>query len=94
MKRILLYFVVSFITVLGASAQQTIKGTVIDETGDGLPGVTVAVPGTTTGTTTDVEGKYTLQVAAGSSLTFSFIGYKTVTEIVGNQSVINVTLET
>jgi TonB-linked SusC/RagA family outer membrane protein len=95
MKRLLLCFVVSFIVSLGASAQQTIKGTVTDETGDGLPGVTVAVPGTTVGTTTDVTGKYSLQLpAATSSITFSFIGYKAVTEIVGNQSVIDVMLIT
>lgn len=95
MKRRLLLFTFSFMFTLGAFAQQTIKGTVIDETGDGLPGVTVAVPGTTTGTTTDGQGKYTLQVSgAAGSITFSFIGYKTVTEIVGNQSIINVTLTT
>jgi TonB-linked SusC/RagA family outer membrane protein len=95
MKRLLLYFVVSFITILGASAQQLMKGTVSDENGDGLPGVTVAVPRTTVGTTTDATGKYSLQIpAATSSITFSFIGYKTVTEIVGNQSIINIMLIT
>jgi TonB-linked SusC/RagA family outer membrane protein len=95
MKRLLLCFVVSFITTLGVSAQQLMKGTVSDESGDGLPGVTVAVPGTTVGTTTDAMGKYSLQIpTATSSITFSFIGYKTVTEIVGNQSMINVMLIT
>jgi TonB-linked SusC/RagA family outer membrane protein len=95
MKRLLLCFVVSFITTLGVSAQQLMKGTVSDESGDGLPGVTVAVLGTTVGTTTDAMGKYSLQIpTATSSITFSFIGYKTVTEIVGNQSMINVMLIT
>jgi TonB-dependent starch-binding outer membrane protein SusC len=61
----------------------------------GLPGVNIIVQGTTKGTNSDADGNYTLELAQNeSSLTFSFIGYKTQTVIVGNQSVIDVTLET
>lgn len=95
MKKILLFFAVTFTVSLAAFSQQTIRGTVSDESGDGLPGVTVAVPGTTTGTTTDVSGSYSLQAPAGaSSLTFSFIGYKSVSETINGRAIINVVLTT
>lgn len=71
----------------------SVSGTVTDATGSPIPGVTVSVPGTTTGTATDLEGKYSLSVPEGSTLVFSFIGYETQRVTVGDQSVINITLE-
>lgn len=61
-----------------ASAQMTVTGTVSDaESGDPIPGATVAVQGTLTGTTTDGDGMYSVEVAgAGSTLSFSFVGYR------------------
>ena len=55
----------------------TVSGRVTDsETGEGLPGVNVIVDGTTTGTTTDVDGNYQLQVpSAATNLRYSYIGY-------------------
>jgi TonB-dependent starch-binding outer membrane protein SusC len=92
---------VSLLTAFQQSAfaqNKTIQGKVASvEDGKtiGLPGVNIIVQGTTKGTNSDAEGNYTLELAQNeSSLTFSFIGYKTQTVIVGNQSVINVTLET
>lgn len=70
----------------------TISGTVSDQNGDPIPGVTVSVQGTTTGTVTDLDGQYTLSVPEGSSLVFSFIGYESQTIMVGDQSVIDITL--
>lgn len=60
----------------GTYAQQrTISGTVTDNTGAPLPGVTVVVQGTTTGTITNVEGIYQLEVpSTASTLVFSYIG--------------------
>lgn len=55
-------------------AQQTVTGKVTDANG-ALPGVTVAVPGTTRGTQTDVDGNYSLPVNNGETLRFSMIGY-------------------
>jgi TonB-dependent starch-binding outer membrane protein SusC len=74
--------------------QLTITGTVTDaEKAQPMPGVTVRVNGTTQGTTTDVNGKYSIQLKDGSSvLIFSFIGYETQEITVGAQSVIDVTL--
>jgi TonB-linked SusC/RagA family outer membrane protein len=92
---------VSLLTAFQQSAfaqNKTIQGKVASvEDGKtvGLPGVNIIVQGTTKGTNSDADGNYTLELAQNeSSLTFSFIGYKTQTIIVGNQSVINVTLET
>src|SRR5450759_3441294 len=62
---------------LGAFQQNTVKGTVKDATtGEALIGVSVVVKGTTTGALTDVNGKFSIPVAAGqNTLIFSFIGY-------------------
>lgn len=78
----------------GVLAQsRTVTGTVSAEDGP-MPGVSVLVVGSNKGASTDGDGKYTLELApAETSLTFSFIGYKTVTVDVGNRSVVDVTLE-
>lgn len=70
----------------------TVSGTVTDGDGLPIPGVTVLVSGTTIGTATDLDGRYTLEVPEGSTLTFSFIGYVTQDIPVAQQSTINVTL--
>jgi len=70
----------------------TVTGKVIDESGLGIPGVTVLVRGTTTGIATDLDGSYTLTVPEGSSLVFSFIGFVSQEISVGNRSTIDVTL--
>jgi TonB-linked SusC/RagA family outer membrane protein len=69
-----------------------ISGTVTDANGEPIPGVTVSLPGTTVGTATDLDGKYSLTVPEGSTLVFSFIGFETQRFDVGGKSVINVTL--
>lgn len=72
---------------------RTVTGTVTSEDGP-MPGVSVLVVGSNKGTSTDSDGKFTLELAAGeTSLTFSFIGYKTTSVDVGSQSVVNVTME-
>lgn len=71
-----------------------VSGTITDDTGQAVPGVSILEKGTANGTTTDTEGKYTLNVSSGSSiLVFSFIGYKSQELPVNNQSAINVSLE-
>src|SRR5690554_3723558 len=61
----------------GIVAAVEVRGTVVDNNGDPIPGVTVSVSGTSTGTATDLEGKYSLSVPEGSTLVFSFIGFET-----------------
>ncbi|MGY6521756.1 MAG: SusC/RagA family TonB-linked outer membrane protein [Mongoliitalea sp.] len=97
MRKALLFVVALFTLTLSfeVSAQQrVITGKVIsDEDGEGLPGATVLVKGTTVGTTTDLDGNYSINVPAGSNvLIFSFVGLKAVEEAIGNRSVVNVTL--
>lgn len=70
----------------------TVTGTVTDQNGDPLPGVTVSVRGATVGTTTDLNGKYLLSVPEGSTLVFSFIGFETQNVVIGSRSVIDVVL--
>jgi len=60
-------------------AQQPITGFVLDSHGKALPGATVVVKGTTNGTTTDDQGRFTLNVSNGTELVVSFIGYETQT---------------
>lgn len=76
-----------------AWAQRTITGTVTSADGS-LPGATVQVKGTNTGTTTDIEGKYSLVVPEGNDeLTFRFVGYVTKEETIGSRAVIDVFLD-
>lgn len=93
-----LAFLFSIFMVQSSFAQQTlsISGKIISsDDGMGIPGVSVAVEGTTKGTTTDIEGNYQLAaVAANAVLKFSYVGFKTMTIAVNNQTVINGSLQT
>lgn len=74
-------------------AQKQITGTVGDANGP-LPGASVVLKGTTLGTTTDFDGNYTINLLEGySTLQFSYVGYLTKDIEVGQQTVVNVTLE-
>ena len=76
---------------LPASAQQhSVSGTVVDPDGNPLAGATVSVVNTSKGVTTDVNGKYTITAKTSESLEFSFLGYTTVTQLVGNRTTIDV----
>jgi TonB-linked SusC/RagA family outer membrane protein len=80
----------------GSTAQdRTITGTITSsEDNSGLPGVNVIVKGTSTGTVTDIEGNYSLDVPAGGvALVFSSVGFVTQEVMIGDQSVINLTLQ-
>ncbi|MFD2512325.1 SusC/RagA family TonB-linked outer membrane protein [Pontibacter locisalis] len=71
----------------------SLRGKVVNENGEGLPGVTVVLKGTTTGTSTDVNGNFSLSVPqTGGTLVFSYIGYTNQEVAIGNQSNFNVTL--
>ncbi|MGA0403424.1 MAG: SusC/RagA family TonB-linked outer membrane protein, partial [Flavobacteriaceae bacterium] len=76
----------------GMTEAQTVSGTVSDNQGP-LPGATVVVKGTATGTTADFDGNYSISASAGDVLVFSYVGYAAQEITVGNQSTINVVLE-
>ncbi len=71
---------------------KTITGQIVDATGEPVIGANVLVKGTTNGTVTDIDGKFSLNVDAGAVLEISYIGYLSQEIVVGNQAVINVTL--
>lgn len=76
--------------------EQVVTGKVTDETGTGLPGVTIRVKNTTIGTVTDMDGNFRLSIPDENPqpvLIFSFVGYKDREVAVGSQSVINIQLE-
>ena len=76
-------------------AQRSISGKVVSaEDGSELPGVSVTIKGTTSGTVTDIDGRYSLNAPEGSVLIFSFVGFATNEVTVGNQSEINITMDT
>ncbi len=70
-----------------------IRGKVTNSAGEGMPGVSIVIKGTGKGTTTDVEGNFTINVEKGQTLVFSFIGYKVQELVVGDDAVLNVVLE-
>ena len=90
-KRILLVLLASLTIGVQAFAQ-TVSGKVADANGEAIPGAGVLVKGTTTGTVTDLDGKYQLNAGSNAVLVFSCVGYQNQEVAVGNQSVINVVL--
>jgi TonB-linked SusC/RagA family outer membrane protein len=97
----LLCFSISMILLMTANvtlsfaADSVVQGQVTaKDDSSPLPGVSVVVKGTATGTITDRQGNYSLKVPENAALVFSFIGYKNQTVVVKGQSKINVSLET
>ena len=75
-------------------SKKTVRGQVVDAAGNPLPGVSILVKGTKTGTATDLDGNYSLDMPAeGHTLLFSMIGMKNVEERVGKRTNVNVTME-
>ena len=72
-------------------AQQTVSGTVFDESGQPLPGATVLVKGTSTATSADFDGNFTIPASEGETLIFSYVGYNP-SEVLVDGSTINITL--
>nr|WP_317631179.1 SusC/RagA family TonB-linked outer membrane protein [uncultured Flavobacterium sp.] len=81
----------AFLVQLSFAQEKTVTGTVV-EGGFPLPGVSVVVKGTTNGTQTDFDGKYSIKVNKGETLVYSFIGMKTVSQTVGESSTMNLTM--
>jgi len=68
------FFLMAFLPVLAQNSW--VSGTVTDEKGEALIGVTVRIEGTSTGVATDIDGNYRLEGALGKTISFSYIGYK------------------
>jgi TonB-linked SusC/RagA family outer membrane protein len=93
---LLLVFLLSCLWHQATAQDRNISGRVTDRSsGQGLPGVTVLAKGTTIGTSTNADGAFALSVpASATTLTFSFIGYTTLEQPIGNGTNINVALAT
>lgn len=96
-KRIQAFFPVLFCLLFlsfGSFAQsRTLQGKVTDAAnGEPLPGVSVIIKGTVTGTATNIGGEYSLQVEPGNVVEFSFIGYKPQSFTISDQHILNVAL--
>ncbi|AOW21789.1 SusC/RagA family TonB-linked outer membrane protein [Urechidicola croceus] len=87
----ILTLLLAFVVQTTFAQTKTISGTVSDETGS-LPGVSIIIKGTTTGTETDFDGNYSISANVGDVLQYSFIGMETQEITVGNANTINVVL--
>src|SRR5512136_1780240 len=92
MRKILTFLLFMAIFLPQLSGQQGIKGIVLDDNKEPLPGVSVQIKNTTRGAFTDINGNYSLVVQPSDTLVFSMVGMKTVKEPVGDRTTINITL--
>lgn len=81
-----------FSSTMTFAQQNELTGKITDENGNGLPGATILIKGTSDGTTSDIDGNYTLSVPDGAVLTLNYVGYTSQEITVGNQSIIDVQL--
>ena len=86
-----LTLLLAFMVQITFAQEKTISGVVSSETGP-LPGVSVVVKGTTKGTDTDFDGKYSIRSKNGDILVFRYLGFKVVEKVVGSSNTINVKL--
>ena len=70
-----------------------VRGFVQDDNGNPIVGVNIIEKGTSNGTLTDINGNFTITVQKGSTLEFSYIGYKTQVVVIENQAEVNITLK-
>src|SRR5699024_6273162 len=82
-----------FLGAVGFAQQKMVTGTVTDENSVPLPGVNVIIEGTSQGTNTDFDGKYSLEASEGDRLQFSRVGFKDQKITVGTSSIVNVMME-
>ncbi|MDO6490550.1 MULTISPECIES: SusC/RagA family TonB-linked outer membrane protein [unclassified Cellulophaga] len=92
-QRGILTLLLAFIVHLTFAQQKTVSGTVTDQEGVPLPGVNILVEGTTTGTQTDFDGKYSISASNGQILLFTYLGQKPVSKTVTEVSTINVQMQ-
>lgn len=95
MRKLLLFCSLLVLMAGGVYAQsRNVTGTVSDNAGETLVGVTVSVNGTHAATTTDANGKFSIQASTGQTLTFSYIGYKpVVVKVTGDTKALKVVFD-
>lgn len=93
MRLLLCVFLLTMVPIMALGQAREITGTVVDEKGETLPGVTIAVAGTSRGVFSDASGKFSISASAGDVLQFSFVGMITESITVGTQTTIVVTMK-
>ncbi|TVZ56980.1 TonB-linked SusC/RagA family outer membrane protein [Lutibacter sp. Hel_I_33_5] len=88
----ILTLLLALVVQISFAQERTISGTVSDDTGP-LPGVSIVIDGTSNGTETDFDGKYSITAKTGDVLVFRYVGLKVTRKTVGSSSSINVTME-
>jgi TonB-linked SusC/RagA family outer membrane protein len=86
-----LTLLLALVVQISFAQEKTISGTVTEESG-ALPGVSILIKGTTNGTETDFDGKYSIKAKQGDVLVFRYLGYKTLEKTVGSSNTVNARL--
>ncbi len=89
----ILTLLLAFAVQLTFAQDKVISGTVADESGLPLPGVNIIVKGTTNGTQTDFDGKFSINAKTGDVLSFTYVGLKSQEVTVGTSNTLNVTMQ-
>jgi len=92
LKRFSLVLLLTTLAAVAWAQEVVVTGKIVDQNGAPIIGATVIVKGTTTGVSSDMDGNYTIQTTANSTLVFSYIGYETVEEQVNGRTLINVSM--
>ena len=95
-NRFLWVFILMMLVSAGPLLAQSksVTGTVTSDSGETMPGVSILIKGTTVGTTTDIDGNYTISASEGSTLIFSFIGMESKEVMINSSNVYDVALKT
>jgi TonB-linked SusC/RagA family outer membrane protein len=93
LKKLLIYTGCLFLSFSAFAQEKVVSGTVTDLNGIPLPGVNVIVKGTSVGTQTNFDGEFTLQASLGDIFVFSFIGTKTIEQLVGQENNYDIVME-
>ena len=89
---VILTLILALVVQISFAQEKSISGTVSDNNGLPLPGATVIIQGTSSGVTTDFDGKYSISASQGDVLVFSYVGYANQPQVVGTSSTINVSM--
>ncbi|MEP5341334.1 MAG: SusC/RagA family TonB-linked outer membrane protein [Algibacter sp.] len=91
-KSKILVLLLALVVQITFAQEKTISGIVSDASGLPLPGATVLIKGTSSGTSTDFDGRYSINANQGATLVFSFVGYTTTEILIGTSNSVNATL--
>ncbi|NDV65279.1 TonB-dependent receptor [Bacteroides sp. 224] len=92
-RTFVLFSCILCLQTLHAQNNKTVTGTVTDDTNEPLPGVTVVLKNTTGGVITDINGKFSINVAMGNTLAFSYVGMQTSEIVIDSRNVYNIQLQ-